>query len=229
MALKSSKLTGVSPRGEITFPFGQTDWVVPDGVTSISAVAVGAGRQGLNGGGGGGALSYVNDLAVTPGETLIVEVMNGSQDCLIRRGAVNLLLAKGATGTAGGDAASGVGDVTRSGADGTGGSDGGGGAAGYSADGNSGTGGAAASGIANESGGGVGLFGEGASASAGTGGGGSGGQSGYPAAGAGGAYGGGGRYLDSSANARQQGGPGAVRVVWPGATRQFPNTDVGPS
>ena len=55
-------------------------WTVPQGVTSISAVAVGSGGAALNqsgaggvqGGGGGGALAYVTSIAVTPGETLIV-------------------------------------------------------------------------------------------------------------------------------------------------------------
>ena len=57
-------------------------FVVPAGVTSISAVAVGGGgggggvTDGSNGGGGGGggALAYVNSIAVTPGETLTVVV-----------------------------------------------------------------------------------------------------------------------------------------------------------
>lgn len=51
-------------------------WTVPQGVTSISAVAVGSGGAALNstsqGGGGGGALAYATSISVTPGETLIV-------------------------------------------------------------------------------------------------------------------------------------------------------------
>jgi len=67
---------------------GSYTWVVPYGVNSISIVAVGGGGGGgggyinvLNGewqyswgggGGGGGALSYVNNISVTPGETLTI-------------------------------------------------------------------------------------------------------------------------------------------------------------
>ena len=56
--------------GQVTY-----DWTVPDGVTSICAVVVGAGETGeksTNGpdGGNGGDLRYVNNIAVTPGETL---------------------------------------------------------------------------------------------------------------------------------------------------------------
>jgi 6-phosphogluconolactonase (cycloisomerase 2 family) len=62
-------------------------WVVPDNVTSISIVTVGAGADGKNGGtftsckgGGGGALSYRNNVSVTPGESLVIRtgrVSNG--------------------------------------------------------------------------------------------------------------------------------------------------------
>ncbi|WP_392567158.1 glycine-rich domain-containing protein [Halomonas sp. 707B3] len=95
-------------------------------------------------------------------------------------------------------------------------------------------------------GGGVGLFGEGANGAAATsqisdsnGKGGSGGQDGMEIkyddhtgfsnhiAGDGGVFGGGGGGYDTSFAGR--GGSGAVRIVWPGDTRQFPSTDVGPS
>jgi len=72
---------------EYTVPISQTfttsaSFVVPAGVTSISAVAVGGGggggggTDGSNGGGGGGggALAYVNSIAVTPAETLTIVV-----------------------------------------------------------------------------------------------------------------------------------------------------------
>ena len=59
-----------------------TNWTVPAKVTAISAVAVGAGGNGSQGyvssythggtGGNGGNLAYSNDIAVTPGETLVV-------------------------------------------------------------------------------------------------------------------------------------------------------------
>ena len=60
---------------------GTYDFTVPAGVTSISAVLVGAGGVGFVAqsgsgavGGGGGGLRYINDLPVTPGETLQVVV-----------------------------------------------------------------------------------------------------------------------------------------------------------
>ena len=229
MTIDTSRLGGVSARGEVSFPPGVTTWVVPEGVTSISAVAVGPGGQNTASGGGGGALSYVNDLAVTPGETLTIQVGQHNDDSFVRRASTDLLLAEGASSATAGQASNGVGDVRHSGAaGGSGGSGSGGGAAGYGGDGNSGTGGSGASGAANAGGGGVGLFGQGSSGTPNTGQGGSGGQDTTPTF-AGGVHGGGGRSISGNANARQTGGIGAVRVVWPGATRQFPNTDVGPS
>lgn len=97
------------------------------------------------------------------------------------------------------------------------------------------------------SGGGVGILGQGANGARGVynslpnpGGGGSGGQtpstpsSGGPAA-AGGAYGGGGgngyTYADICGGIGTQvggnGGVGAVRIIWPGTSRQFPSTNTG--
>jgi len=65
---------------EYTTP-GTYSWVVPAGVTSISAVLIGGGGPGaapgnptIAGGGGGGGLRYINNLTVTPGETLTVVV-----------------------------------------------------------------------------------------------------------------------------------------------------------
>lgn len=59
-----------------------TSWTVPSGVTSISIVCIGAGAGGAQGpstnpfiagnGGGGGALSYRNNISVTPGESLTI-------------------------------------------------------------------------------------------------------------------------------------------------------------
>lgn len=114
----------------------------------------------------------------------------------------------------------------------------------------SGTGGGGGGGYAYSGGGGVGIFGQGTNGIAGCGsgvrggGGGSGGSAGSPAygiffpgckslVGNGGAYGGGGGgavicggttggYPQSTS-----GGNGAVRIVWPGNTRQFPSTCVG--
>lgn len=64
-------------------------FTVPSGVTSISAVAVGAGGGGgrgsttldqygqSGGGGGGGALAYANDIEVSPGDVLYIEIGKG--------------------------------------------------------------------------------------------------------------------------------------------------------
>lgn len=137
---------------------GAHDFVVPTGVTSISAVVVGGGGGGggtnptvTRGAGGGGGLAYSNSVAVTPGETLSIQVgvggaggASGSDGTAggasyVARGAVVLIRATGGGGgpTTGGGAggAGDVGDTLRTG--GAGGIDdasvgsGGGGAAGY--------------------------------------------------------------------------------------------------
>jgi hypothetical protein len=70
-----------------------TTWTVPDGITSISAVCVGAGGgygfcsgyysggwyQG-GGGGGGGGLSYQTEIPVTPGEELTIIIGGTTYD-----------------------------------------------------------------------------------------------------------------------------------------------------
>lgn len=62
-----------------------SSWAVPAGVTSISIVCIGGGGGGYDGsefsnpsGGGGGGLSFVNNVAVTPGETLSITYGHGS-------------------------------------------------------------------------------------------------------------------------------------------------------
>jgi hypothetical protein len=72
-------------QGQVDFVTASTTtWTVPPKVTSICAVAIGGGGAGANGsttsagsGGGGGALAYVNNITVTPGETLTVVVGAG--------------------------------------------------------------------------------------------------------------------------------------------------------
>jgi hypothetical protein len=58
-----------------------TTFTVPAGVTSMSAVCVGGGGGGhstwANPAGGGGALAWANNITVTPGEVITVEVGNG--------------------------------------------------------------------------------------------------------------------------------------------------------
>lgn len=64
---------------------GTYSWTVPENVTEISVVCVGGGGassrgnagDGGGGGGSGGSLGYVNNLVVTPGETLTVIVGAG--------------------------------------------------------------------------------------------------------------------------------------------------------
>ena len=100
---------------------GTSTWTVPDGVTQVSAVIVGAGGGGAGGhsggtndeeggcGGGGGGLSY-GTFEVTPGETLTIiigtggnggGVQNGGSSggtSRIRRGLTTLLQANGGGG-----------------------------------------------------------------------------------------------------------------------------------
>lgn len=56
---------------------GAATWTCPDGVYRISVVCVGSGAGGASGGfvngGGGGALAYIQDYAVTPGSTYAVQ------------------------------------------------------------------------------------------------------------------------------------------------------------
>lgn len=141
-------------------------WVVPAGVTSISAVCVGAGASGGNGlddpkigplgnnGGGGGALTYAT-IAVTPGESLTIGVGLGGLssisfgiggyggDSYIKRSATDLLRAGGGGVSAGnpmngGSKGSYSGGNGGDGGNGQYGSGGGGGAGGYSAAGGKG-------------------------------------------------------------------------------------------
>ena len=180
---------------EFTVP-GTYFFYVPAGVTSISVVAIGAGGVASDiytGGGGGGALSYVNNVAVTPGEMLTVTVgiyayylsglglYNGT-DSLVKRGEYVLCRASAAVGYSGG--VGGVGTVFAGGNSRLGSSDarsGGGGAGGYAGNGgyggydttgysstaSSGVGGAGGGGLNGGGGGGTGIYGQGANGAAG--------------------------------------------------------------
>lgn len=239
------------PRAESTYAVpGTYTWVCPVGVTSVSVVCVGGGGGGSNfTGGGGGALAYKNNYAVTPGASYTVVVglagqagisgyqytssaANGGNSYFVNTSVVN---AGGGQGAYGSSFTGGTYTGDGGGNGGNANATGPGGAGGYS--GNGGNGGAAGSGgggggnTSGGGGGGVGLFGQGTNGNA-TGGGGSGGQTGRPyytgsdggnRSGAGGQFGGGG----SSGSTYSDGGHGAVRIVWPGLTRQFPSTDVG--
>ncbi|NDD55675.1 hypothetical protein EBZ39_17720 [bacterium] len=214
---------------------GTYTWVVPAGVTSVSVVTVGAGSRGCmsglpRGGGGGGALAYANNIAVTPGESISVRVAAGNtsggtaESSRFRRGCTNLVAA--GSGTYGGGGGAGGTVITGTGY--SGGNGGNGSAAGY------GTGGGGGTDI-------LGILGQGSNGAGGTsnsstggagGGGGSSGANGQAGQGnacrsinsTGGAYGGGG---GGGCGNFYSGGCGAVRIIWPGTTRSFPSTNTG--
>ena len=232
------------------YDLGERDQVftAPAGVTSVSVVCVGGG------GAGGGALAYKNNITVTPGANYNIQVgapgynIGGAGSNNGTSGTLSQFVSSGATVVAEGGV---TGSTTRAtqqgqydgGGDGgysyNGGGYSGGGAGGYSGNGgdaeigytvgpdaNSGAG--AGGDWAYNGGGGVGVLGKGTTGSSGSGGGGggSGGTAGIAqgtenaASVTGGTYGGGftGRWEGN------QGGPGAVRVIW-GANRQFPDTN----
>lgn len=241
----SSSVTPVVQGQQAYTSEGTYSWTAPTGVTSVSVVCIGRGGSATaGGGGGGGELRYKNNISVTPGQSYTVYVgagsyFNNTSTCQAYQG--NSATAGSSPGTGG---SGGVGDGGGNGGDGgsaasTYGS--GGGAGGYAGNGgdgrnsNSGTAylpdsnsGAGAGGRNDSSyfrgggGGGVGLLGLGTTASS-AGGAGSGGSNGNPG-GAGGNYGGG---AGSYSGGGYSGGAGAVRIIWPGNTRQFPSTNTG--
>jgi len=125
-------------------------WVVPAGVSTISAVCVGAGQDGIRSesnaqGGYGGNLRYATSLAVTPGETLTITTGNGcisqsgaggAESAILRSSTYLLQAGNAASSTIGGNIGGGNGGLG-----GTANSSyagGGGGAGGYSGDGGNG-------------------------------------------------------------------------------------------
>lgn len=216
---------GASPIGQIEFiqtapgVTTQIDWVVPAGVTSICIVAVGPGAAGEDNvglppgdGGGGGALVWRNNAAVTPGSTLRARIANTLYaDIGILSGAT-LLRADAASGTTRGDLAACLGyDGGYSGGNAVGQRAGNaptyGGTAGVAAVGYGGSG-INLLGINSHTTGSVGVGEDG---------------------GDGANYGGGGEGADGngdSANTGGQPGLGAVRVIW-GPGRAFPSTNTG--
>jgi hypothetical protein len=73
----SNSVQVVAPPGQVEFTTaGNYNWTVPEGVTSISIVLVGAGGtpNGYYGGGGGGGLTYKNNLSVTAGTVYPIQV-----------------------------------------------------------------------------------------------------------------------------------------------------------
>lgn len=187
-------------------------WVAPAGVTSVSVVTVATATIC------GGALSYKNNISVTPGGSYNVGVQtsgcNSNPSYFLSTCTVRAAGRTTRTGDGGGNG--GLGGC------------GGGGAGGYAGNGGngnicgsapvSGAGGGGAGGSSCVGGGGVGLLGQGSNGAA-SGGGGSGGAN--SAGNLGGAYGGGG------AGSSGRGASGAVRIIWPGTTRSFPSTCTG--
>ena len=75
---------------------GEISWAVPGGVTEIHILCIGAGGEGGfdvygGGGGGSGSLGYINNVPVTPGETLKLKVGKGGQGSYVasRRDGIN--------------------------------------------------------------------------------------------------------------------------------------------
>ncbi len=219
-------------------------WTCPAGVTSVSVVGIEAGKQGgatANGdtsytfwGGKGGNLAYKNNIPVTPGLTYGIQPYHGI--LFLNSAPFTTLLS--ANGTVSGQvkymggsgssltcySATPCGVASGGGAAGYAGNGGNANAYGIGASGSGGGGGGgggdASSAISfGTSGGGVGVYGIGTSGAGGDkfigGKGGSGGADGAPYPAAGGTFGGGGTLYPS---------PGAVRIIWPGTTREFPST-----
>lgn len=190
-------ISGVTtaPEGQQVFTANDS-FVVPAGVTSISALCVGHGGQGFfdgtdqASGGRGGDLRYAITLAVTPGETLTITVPgysgNTTTPVSIKRSTTTLLaaacgryntLTAGTSSTiggniGGGDGGSGqtigpVGSSQVMSGGGAGGYSGNGGAGNRSGDGASGSGGGGGGGRIGGAGGGVGLLGAGSNGAGG--------------------------------------------------------------
>lgn len=94
-------------------------WTVPENITNINVVLVGAGGGSYYAGGGGGGLRW-SDIEVTPGETLTFYIagysnfgQNGN-DTTLKRGATTLLYAQGGRGAQGYTAGVGGGGSTLS-------------------------------------------------------------------------------------------------------------------
>lgn len=205
-------------------------------------------------GGGGGALAYKNNISVTPGSsyTVIVGAASpsgtGGTSSFVNTstvaaggGTVGSSAYNGGTGgvvVAGTGYAGGAGGsvggaaAVRSGAGGAGGYAGNGGAGGgIGSNGSAGAGGGGGGGAVSSScyptykggnGGGVGILGQGSNGAGGIWGG-----TLCVAQGSAGSSGSGATYGGGSSACAVVGGGGAVRIIWPGTTRQFPSTCTG--
>ena len=97
--LRIGALSAPAPTGQQAFTAtGTFSWVAPLNVSTVNAVAVGAGGGGYNGiGGSGGGLGWKNNIAVTPGQSYTVVVgasgpvsasVNGGDSYFITTGTV---------------------------------------------------------------------------------------------------------------------------------------------
>lgn len=202
-----------APRGQALFlaAADYAEFIVPAGVFSICAVAIGrGGPAATNRSGSGGGLAYVNNYAVTPGQAFDVQALNGSPDFgIYPRAGGTLLLVAGASSTGPGGPSVGTGFNGGQGASSVSGQDrSGAGAGGYTSAG-------------EDTGLSATLLGGGGSSPNG---GGAGGAAGAAPTIDGGAYGGGAAKRANNTFGSQ--GPGCVRIIW-GAGRAFPNTDTG--
>jgi hypothetical protein len=176
------KAGNVTPgQDEYTTP-GSYSWTAPAGVTSVCVVCVGSGGSGApytGKGGGGGALAYKNNIAVTPGQsyTVYVGTYSGSPNSdssfdgtTVKAGGGNGPVAGAVISGTGGNGGSA--NQNWSGGGGAGGYSGNGGDAGYdySTQPTSGSGGGGSGGgsmfinnYPGGGGGGVGIYGEGSS------------------------------------------------------------------
>jgi hypothetical protein len=104
----SSASNSITTGGATEYTSGGTfTFIVPSGITSISAVAVGAGSDAYSAGSGtGGALRYLNNYSVTPGQSLTVNVNNGYVSSITAGSTIILSAGNGSSdcvGTGGGN------------------------------------------------------------------------------------------------------------------------------
>ena len=169
---------GLNPTSQQAYTTAGTyTWVAPDGVTSVSVVAVGAGGRGSftvgQQGGGGGELRYRNNMTVTPGNsyTVVVGALAGNSSTA---GFSQFTADSSVTVKAFGGSGGAIGGAGGSGGTGTGGGNGG---SGGTTDGNSSGTGGGAGGYSGNGGDGSNVYSTGITNYAGSGGGGAGGYS----------------------------------------------------
>jgi len=236
-----------APNSEIYTTAGTYSWVAPSGVTSVSVLVISPASNYK-----AGSLAYKNNYSVTPGNSYTV-FLKSKTSCENVYSYFVSCATVGATPNAktgdGGGLGGGAGGVVDPGGSGAGGYSGNGGTGstnqGTGANGGNGAGGGGGGGASKlcipgdiylgGAGGGVGIYGSGSSgtggtfgatnANGGTGGssGGNGGNSTSVSVNATGGLYGGGRGTGGTGNVAE----GAIRIVWPGATRTFPSTCVG--